>query len=173
MNPKLINFLLLSALVHSILLFTNWHNSKQKNNAEHTHRFYAQLSKEKISSSTIQQQKHEQGSLSPSSFRDFPQVSASNKKPEILKTPPQLRIGPNLTIQIDGSDDQTCKLFLEINERGRVTNVISIGNTSIPQGILETIMTAFRNEAIFIPSTVDGTPCPGNLILEITLFKSP
>lgn len=173
MNKNLIYVLFISVLIHSTIIFTNWNPQNKHADTINKQIIQAHLS-EAAAGPTIPAPKSAQQKQEINApLKTLTYGPILEKENRVTKHPPQLRIGPNLTISIDSNEEQSCNLFLEINERGRVKNVTVIGKTTIPEGIQEKIITAFKNEAIFIPSIIDGIPSPGYTIIEITLSKSP
>lgn len=110
-----------------------------------------------------------------SSFTKYSEIPAPTDSPRKsdqpslpLVTPPKIRIGPNLIIALEG-ENLSCNILVEVNERGRVTQVTILNHNELPASVLSQISTAFRDEAIFIPSTVDGVPVTGTVVLEVNL----
>jgi len=173
MNKNLIYVLFISVLIHSTIIFTNWNTPNKHADTINKQIIQAHLSEAAESRAIPTPRKARQKKKINAPFKTLTHAPILEKENGVTKHPPQLRIGPTLTISIDSNKEQSCNLLLEINERGRVKNVTVIGKTMIPEGIQEKIITAFKNEAIFIPSTIDGTPSPGHTIIEITLSKNP
>lgn len=89
-----------------------------------------------------------------------------------LAIPPKLRIGPELTIPLDDDDDrQSCRILIEVTPKGRASNVTILNHTGLSEGILNRITDAFKNESVFIPSTINGIPVPGKVVLEVDLYN--
>lgn len=173
MNKNLIYVLFISVLIHSTIIFTNWSTTNKHTDTINKKTIKAHLSESAenpIIPAPQSAPKKQEINYPLKTLTHAPILENENG---VTKHPPQLRIGPNLTISIDSNEEQSCNLLLEINERGRVKNVTVIGKTTIPEEIQEKVITAFKNEAIFIPSTIDGIPSPGHTIIEITLSKSP
>jgi len=87
----------------------------------------------------------------------------------ILFTPPKIRIGPNLVVNADSPENQSCTLLITVSPKGRAESIKLLKNNGIPDGALKQIIRAFMEEAIFVPSTVNGIPTQGDLTLEISL----
>ena len=169
MNSKLITFTVISSIFHGIIFLTSWNFPLRKNHTPTQNAVYARLTIHAATPKIRESSAEERFTSNNPPLEKVDQTLPL--QPISPRTPPRLRIEPNLAISFDNTEDQSFKLFLEINEYGRVTNAIPMGRSKIPEDILEKISTSFKNEAIFIPETIDGKPTSGHTILEVKLSK--
>lgn len=105
-----------------------------------------------------------------------PQKASPPAEPQIQEaqipappTPPRVRLAPSIPISASETGTGKLKLLIEIDQAGRATSVTAIISGDFPDSVKERVVTGFKNEALYLPATQNGSPIPGRLEIEVKL----